>query len=159
EFLCSVVTKRGFAKEVIREEIRKAEAEMRKNGIVAVGDIGNTTDTAAIKRGSTLYWHNFVEVLSFTDDQADEKISEYERILQQMNAAANNGRQRSSLVPHAPYSISPRSFELINAATEGAVISLHNQEHPAENALYQTGDGEYLRLFEIFGLKRSPFPV
>ena len=159
EFLCSVVTKRGFPKEVIREEIRKAEAEMRRNGIVAVGDIGNTTDTTAIKRGSTLYWHNFVEVLSFTDDQAEENVSGYQRILQQMDAAANNGKQRSSLVPHAPYSISPHSFELINAATEGAVISMHNQEHPAENTLYQTGDGAYLRLFEILGIRRSPFPV
>ena len=46
EFLCSVVTKRGFAPEVIEQEIVKAEKEMYDNGIVAVGDIGNTADTA-----------------------------------------------------------------------------------------------------------------
>ena len=49
EFLCSVVTKRGFAPEVIQQEITKAEKEMYDNGIVAVGDIGNTADTASVK--------------------------------------------------------------------------------------------------------------
>src|SRR5574338_815720 len=44
EFLCSVVTKRGFDPAVIQQQIINAEKEMYDNGIVAVGDIGNTTD-------------------------------------------------------------------------------------------------------------------
>jgi cytosine/adenosine deaminase-related metal-dependent hydrolase len=63
------------------------------------------------------------------------------------------------LVPHAPYSISPATFRLLNEATQEQVISLHNQEHPAENDLYQSGGGDYLKLFNIFGIKHSPFPV
>ena len=43
EFLCSVVTKRGFSQEIIQAEIIKAEKEMFDNGIIAIGDIGNTT--------------------------------------------------------------------------------------------------------------------
>ena len=39
------------------------------------------------------------------------------------------------------------------------MISIHNQEHPAEDELYKTGGGEYLKLFKIFGIDRSPFPV
>ena len=73
EFLCSVVTKRGFDPGVIQQEIAKAEKEMYDNGIVAVGDIGNTADTAAIKSKSKIRWQNFVEVLGFTDEKADEK--------------------------------------------------------------------------------------
>ena len=45
EFLCSVVTKRNFPAELIQERITAAEQEMYRNGIVAVGDIGNTADT------------------------------------------------------------------------------------------------------------------
>src|SRR4051812_13670003 len=56
EFLCSVVTKRGFDPAMIREEIVKAEKEMYDNGIVAVGDIGNTSDTAFVKSKSAIYW-------------------------------------------------------------------------------------------------------
>ena len=41
EFLCSVVTKRGFDPAIIQQEITRAEKEMYDNGIVAVGDIGN----------------------------------------------------------------------------------------------------------------------
>lgn len=158
EFLCSVVTKRGFDPGLIREKIADAEQEMYRNGIVAVGDIGNTADTADTKRTSSLYWQNFVEVLSFTDEKAAESIRHYQQVLRQLQPEPDT-RQRSSLVPHAPYSISPRSFGLINAATEGAVISIHNQEHPAENTLYETGGGDYLKLFKIFGIDRSPFPV
>src|SRR5258706_9356454 len=51
-FLCSVVTKRDFAPEIIQQEIIKAEEEMYDSGIVAVGDIGNTADTAFVKRKS-----------------------------------------------------------------------------------------------------------
>lgn len=54
DFLSSVVTKRGFAPEVIEAEIIRAEKEMEDNGIVAVGDIGNTADTAAVKKRSRI---------------------------------------------------------------------------------------------------------
>ena len=50
DFLCSVVTKRDFPTEVIKEEIIKAENEMYKNGTIAVGDIGNTADTLDVKK-------------------------------------------------------------------------------------------------------------
>ena len=48
---------------------------------------------------------------------------------------------------------------MISEATAGQIISIHNQEHPAEDDLYKTGGGEYLRFFRIFGINQSPFPV
>lgn len=168
EFLCSVVTKRGFATEVIQEEIKKAEQEMYDNGIVAVGDIGNTADTADIKSKSKIHWQNFVEVLGFTDEKADENIALYKGIAENLEtrlhtsnlkSALPAGRRRTSLVPHAPYTISPKTFQLINQLTKDQIISIHNQEHPAEDDLYKTGGGEYLKLFKIFGIYKSPFPV
>lgn len=161
EFLCSVVTKRGFPADFIQQEIEKAEKEMEENGIVAVGDIGNTADTASIKSSSRIRWQNFVEVLSFTDAKAAENIDYYQQVATQMeNALKNNATpHRTSLVPHAPYSISPQTFQRINQLTANQIISIHNQEHPAEDVLYQTGGGDYLKLFKIFGMDASPFPV
>lgn len=161
EFLCSVVTKRGFAPEVIQQEIKRAEKEMYDNGIVAVGDIGNTTDTASVKSKSKIRWQNFVEVLSFTDEKAGDNFGLYKNVADELLTALStpNNRHRTSLVPHAPYSISPKTFRLINEATKDQVISIHNQEHPAEDVLYKTGGGEYLKLFKIFGIDKSPFPV
>src|SRR6266404_2085470 len=143
EFLCSVVTKRNFDPQLIQEEIVKAEKEMYENGIVAVGDIGNTADTAEVKSKSNILWQNFVEVLSFTDEKAEENIQHYLKVASVFN------NQRTSLVPHAPYSISPLTFKLINQLTNKQIISIHNQEHPAEDELYKTGGGDYLKLFKI----------
>lgn len=161
EFLCSVVTKRGFPPEVVQQKIEKAEAEMYNNGIVAVGDIGNTADTARVKSKSRIRWQNFVEALSFTDEKAEENFKHYKNVAQEIEQALRTSYfvHRTSLVPHAPYSISPKTFQLINKATKGEIISIHNQEHPAEDELYKTGGGDYLKLFKIFGIQQSPFPV
>lgn len=161
EFLCSVVTKRDFPRELIDNEIRKAEKEMYDNGIVAVGDIGNTADTAGVKSNSKIHWQNFVEVLSFTDEKANENIEHYKKVAAQFDTGYGPRTMvhRTSLVPHAPYSISPKTFQLINKLTSQQVISIHNQEHPAEDELYKTGGGDYLKLFKIFGINQSPFPV
>ena len=161
EFLCSVVTKRDFPREVIDQEIINAEKEMYDNGIVAVGDIGNTADTADVKSKSKIRWQNFVEVLGFTDEKAEENIQHYRQVANtlEQKLQTSNIKHRTSLVPHAPYSISPKTFKLINELTKDQVISIHNQEHPAEDVLYKTGGGDYLKLFKIFGIDQSPFPV
>jgi cytosine/adenosine deaminase-related metal-dependent hydrolase len=126
---------------------------------VAVGDIGNTADTLDRKSQSALRWQNFVEVLSFTDERTPENLRNYLEVLDSFNRTLDPHRHRSVLVPHAPYSISPSAFRAINDASAGQVISIHNQEHPAEDELYRSGGGEYLRLFQVFGIDHSPFPV
>ena len=161
EFLCSVVTKREDPAQNKMQSIIAAEKEMYDNGIVAVGDIGNTADTAAVKAKSRIRWQNFVEVLSFTDGKAEENFAHYKKIAVALEKALqhSNSKHRTSVVPHAPYSISPKTFELINNATKDQIISIHNQEHPAEDELYKTGGGGYLKLFKIFGIDDSPFTV
>lgn len=161
DFLCSVVTKRGFEADIVAAAIAEAEKEMFKNGTVAVGDIGNTADTAFIKSKSKIRWQNFVEVLGFTDAKADENIKNYQGIANELANAlrTSNFAHRTSLVPHAPYSVSSKTFQFINEATAGQIISIHNQENPAEDELYKTGGGGFLKLFSIFGIDASPFPV
>lgn len=161
DFLCDVVTKRDFPVHIIQEEIIKAEKEMYDNGTVAVGDIGNTADTLSIKQKSKIRWQNFVEVLSLTDDKAVENFNRYKAVADKLEFELRTSelRHHTSLVPHAPYTISPKTFQLINEATKGKIISIHNQEHPAEDELYKTGGGDYLRFFKIFGIDKSPFPI
>jgi cytosine/adenosine deaminase-related metal-dependent hydrolase len=158
DFLCSVVTKRDFDPDEKYQAISKAEEEMDCCGIVAVGDICNTADAIGVKRRSRICWSSFIEVLSFTDAGAGKAMSHYEEVLGEHMKDLEWPNQ-NTLTPHAPYSISPKTFELINQATTGHTISIHNQEHPAEDELYRTGGGDLLKLFSIFGVHESPFPV
>ena len=161
DFLCSVVTKRGFDPAIIQQEIEKAEEEMYNNGIVAVGDIGNTADTALIKSKSNIRWQNFVEILGFYDEKAEATMEQYRTIANDLEDSLRTSyiAHRTSLVPHAPYSVSAKTFQLINEATKGEIISIHNQENPAEDELYKTGGGDFLKLFNVFGIEKSPFNV
>jgi aminodeoxyfutalosine deaminase len=161
DFLCSVVTKRGFEADIVAAAIAEAEKEMFKNGTVAVGDIGNTADSAFIKSKSKIRWQNFVEVLGFYDAKADENMQQYQTVANTLKDALHSSHisHRTSLVPHAPYSVSAKTFQLINEATSGQIISIHNQENPAEDELYKTGGGDFLKLFRVFGIDASPFPV
>lgn len=161
DFLCSVVTKRGFEAEVIAAAIADAEQEMFNNGTVAVGDIGNTSDTAFVKSNSKIRWQNFVEVLGFYDAKADENLQHYQTAANTLKNSLRSSHiaHRTSLVPHAAYSVSAKTFQLINEATAVQIISIHNQENPAEDELYKTGGGDFLKLFTIFGIDASPFPV
>jgi aminodeoxyfutalosine deaminase len=161
DFLCTVVTKRGFEPALIQQAMEQAEKEMYNNGIVAVADVCNTADTAIVKTKSNIRWQNFIEVLSLTNAKAAENIKHYQQVKKLIDDALKNANlaHRSSLVPHAPYTISPQTFELINEATKNQLITIHNQEHPAENDLYENGGGDFLKLFKIFGVNESPFPV
>jgi len=60
-----------------------------------------------------------------------------------------------SLVPHAPYSVSPRLFGLIADLPGNHLLTIHNQESEAENEFYRSGQGDFLRLYQAMGLDTS----
>lgn len=161
-FLLEVVSKRNHDQALILESIEKAEKEMELEGIVAVGDICNTSITLETKLKSKIKWNNFIEVLGMRDEKAEANVLHYEGILNAFTASAiniENSSFKSSLVPHAPYSISNKTFEGINNRTAHAIVSMHSQENPAEDELYAKGTGNFLRFFNKLGLTGSPFPV
>lgn len=156
-FLLDVVSKRDHDQSLILDCIENAEKEMELEGIVAVGDICNTSITLQSKCKSKIKWNNFIEVLGMKDEKAEANLLHYEGILDAFNGAATN--MKSSLVPHAPYSISNKTFEGINNRTGHSIVSMHSQENPAEDELYAKGTGDFIRLFNKLGLAESPFPV
>ena len=156
-FLLDVVSKRDHDQSLILDCIENAEKEMELEGIVAVGDICNTSITLQSKCNSKIKWNNFIEVLGMKDEKAEANLLHYEGILDAFNGAATN--MKSSLVPHAPYSISNKTFEGINNRTGHSIVSMHSQENPAEDELYAKGTGDFIRLFNKLGLAESPFPV
>ncbi len=155
DFVQTVMTQRGATAEEKADAMQNAELELYSSGTVAVGDICNTADSVELKKSSKIYWHNFIEISGFVEAGAQKRFDDANQILDIFNSLLIT--HQSSLSPHAPYSVSQKLFSLINAATSGELISIHNQESKAENELYENKSGDFLRLYKNFGIDISSF--
>ncbi|HVX26264.1 MAG TPA: amidohydrolase family protein [Parafilimonas sp.] len=149
DFLIKVISNRSAVKEKVDEAIINADNEMYENGIVGVGDICNSTDTIFQKQKSKIEYRNFVEVLGF-NEQSEERFQNYIKVY---NTYCEAGFEKnSSIIPHAPYTVSNSMFDLINNFSADKIISIHNQETLAEDELYQTKAGEFLKLYQFLNI-------
>ena len=155
-FLVSVVSFRDIAQEEILDAIEKADREMYENGIVAVGDISNKADTSATKAQSPLRYYTFVEMFDFMQDHlAQSTFDNYRQVFEAMDGT---GKNRKSCVPHAPYTVSPQLFELLDQCNpEGCTVSIHNQETWHENELFLTKGGGFVDFMAGFGFRLDHF--
>lgn len=142
---------------IILEAIAEAEESMLHNGIVAVGDICNTTHTLQQKGEGRMYYHNFIETMGFIEQTAPDRYNAALELFQDFAGAYTIPIAANSLTPHAPYSVSPRLFQLIANFPGNQLMTIHNQESLAENLFCQTGQGDFLRLYQALGLDVSFF--
>ena len=156
-FITGVVTKRGnFSTEEIQAAIRKADREMWRKGIMAVGDISNQTDTFATKQASKIRYYTFVEMFDFFQTQNTE--AEFNKWKTVYDALPTPNGSAKSMVPHAPYSVSKKLFSKINHANgDKKTISIHNQETPPENELFESGTGDFVEFYKKFGIELNDF--
>ena len=154
-FVQQIIQGRDAESEEIEEAMIAAANSLYESGTVAVGDICNTTNSIAMKQNSSLYWHNFIEVSGFIDATAANRLAAADAVLEAFKNAGFG--KNSNLVPHAPYSVSRTLFQLINERTPGQIISIHNQETPAENELFEQGTGDFLALYDQLGINVSGF--
>lgn len=141
-FLQLVMQQRANFTDEQREAARhEAYNQMLVNGIVAVGDIVNVTDTADLRVLGGMHFHTFIESIGFTltpqrqFDNAMETLKTFSAQQQDKN------RLTQSITPHAPYSVSETLFRLIDKYEETSIISIHNQESKAEDEYYMLKQG------------------
>lgn len=157
DFLLTVMGRRAVAKEQILQAIAGAETAMLQNGIVAVGDICNTADTLPQKKQQRLYYHNFIEATGFIAATAHSRFSTALTVWEQFEEAGGLVGN-TSIVPHAPYSVSPALVEFMTAFAENDdLLTIHNQESKEEDEFFRTGTGGFNRLYEALGLDISFF--
>jgi aminodeoxyfutalosine deaminase len=155
DFLITVVKSRRRLGPDTDGKIEEAEREMCRNGIIAVADICNTAETLTLKKKSSIYWQNLVEVINFYDANLEKQLSPY---LQVEKEFTQNGLA-AGLTPHAPYTVSAQTFKAVNRATANRIVSVHNQETGSEDELFMKGSGDFLKLFAAFAGGVCPFPV
>jgi len=137
-FIKNIIAHRGSSDERIHPEIEQAIAEMKLQGIVAVGDVSNREVTFEHKLKSDLYFYTFLECYG-VEEPAD-KMS-----LEIANGLYEKWKSRIplSLVPHASYSCSPLLLGKIQISHEkrDGIYSIHNQECASENDLFLKKSG------------------
>jgi len=156
-FITQVVTKRQATPQVLQKAIERAEAQMLKEGIVAVGDISNTSDTFKQKDKGNLFYYTFIEMFDFMQDANAE--SEFQKYKSVFNFAKPTAKHAVSMVPHAPYSVSKSLFRKINASSEheNMTSSIHNQETQPEQDLFLNGSGAFYAFYGAFGISLDNF--
>lgn len=145
EFLKLVTKQRTATEEEKNTAMQLADEEMFKEGIVAVADISNSTDSFLIKSKKNIYYHTFAELLSLNPFKAYQAMQSGEKLL---NAARGYGLH-ASLAPHAPYTLSNELMKMISAHCyeHGKPTSLHLLESNDENEFFLQGSGKFRELY------------
>ena len=121
--------------------INKAEQQMITNGIVAVGDICNTTDTLSQKQKGNLQYYNFIETFGVHENKINAVFAHAVELKNEFRTAG----QKVTIVPHAPYSVPPKLMKKIGNAFDekDELLTIHNQETKEENQLFENKEGTF----------------
>jgi len=162
-FLHTVVNFRDVSQEQIEDAIEQADREMYEAGIVAVGDISNKADTAATKRKSNIRYYTFVEMFDFLKDEWAQKT--FDGYYEVFKLQPGENGHRKSCVPHAPYTVSSKLFQLIHQANQSPLtshpspltVSIHNQETVHEDEFFLKKTGDFIKFYHEFKIPVDEF--
>jgi cytosine/adenosine deaminase-related metal-dependent hydrolase len=134
-----------------------ADEEMYANGIVAVGDISNTSDSFNVKANSKLEYFTFIERYGFNPIMADVAFETGKDLIELLRKNSKNNH--GSLTPHANYSVSiPLLDKIVNQVEmEKGIFTIHNQESVSENELFQFKTGKMAARFEKMNIPLNHF--
>jgi cytosine/adenosine deaminase-related metal-dependent hydrolase len=157
QFVINVVQNRHTADEKIMSAIENAEDEMLSNGIVAVGDICNNSLTIPQKIKGRIYYHNFIEASGFDPAVAKERFNRSVTFFKEYARHYSIPIESNSIVPHAPYSVSDKLWEMIVGFPGNHLMTIHNQETEGENEWFKHKQGELSGMFERMKIDETHF--
>jgi cytosine/adenosine deaminase-related metal-dependent hydrolase len=152
DFVFKVVTERNHDEKEIQSAIEQGELEMLNNGIVAVGDICNNRSTIIQKQKKQLSYYNFIEASGWLPEVSSER---FERARELYDEFEKFQPGRSSIVPHAPYSVSQQLWSAIQPWFENKPVSIHNQETNFEDEFFKEGTGDFNRMYALMKIDNS----
>lgn len=120
----------------------------RASGTCLVGDVGNTLVAYEPLADSDMSAAVFYELLGFDPGDADVVVA---RAAQQIEELTPIAWLRPSIVPHAPYSVSPALFGAIRRWAGDRPLSIHLGESEAEIEFLRDGSGAWRTLLESMG--------
>ena len=148
-----ISARRTFSSEQVENGIAAGENEMLENGIVAVGDICNGSDTFKQKAKKNLKYYNFIEGFDFFPENTETELKRVNNVIEELMQI--DARADYSSVPHAPYSVSEKYFQTFSKTLPDKIISIHNQESADENLMFREKNGKIIEFFISLGMNFS----
>lgn len=152
-FVKFVENERNISEQEILESIKNANIEMKKNGIVAVGDISNNNLSFDEKQKSEIFYHTFVETFGVNHLVANSKFE----IAKNLKSELENLQLSSSIVPHSTYSVSENLVSLLKNIEQKSIISIHNSESSDEINLFKNNSGNLYNFIKSIDEKHLDF--
>lgn len=128
--------------------IADAIRESRAAGTALVGDVTNTLAACKLLSDSRLGGDIFFELLGFNQASPQQVVEAAQSTLAQLTPGS---RWRRSIVPHAPFSVSPALFRAIATAGNDCAVSVHLGESPEEIQFLRDGTGAWRELLGRIG--------
>ena len=151
DFVFKVVSERHFDEDQILTAMEIAEQEMKKKGIVAVGDISNNSLSLLQKQKKNLKYYNFIETSGWLPQVAEARFEKSKEVFDEFEKKG----LEASIVPHAPYSVSDELWKRIIPYFSGKTISIHNQETSHEDVFFREGKGDFTKMYEMMNIDNS----
>ena len=145
-FVQNIQKLRAVEIDLQMQAMESADKEMHKNGIMAVGDISNSSISFETKARSNLHYHTFVELFGFEKKKAEVIFEKGKEVVQELD----NFKLSGNLTPHSPYSVSSELMKKIALSVEGKPMSIHNQETAEENRMFIEGKGKMMEMLQAF---------
>ncbi len=139
----------------ILEGVREGIREARATGTALLGDISNTLVTAPLLAEADMPAVVFYELLKFDETDPAGRV---QRARQQLDALPAFPDVRTSIAPHAPYSVAPLLFRAIRADLDRHPFdtsTVHLAESAEEVRFLKDGDGPWRDLLEELGVWAS----
>ena len=128
--------------------IAAAIAEARTSGTALVGDVANTLAADHLLRDSPLAGAMFYELLGFNTTEPEQLVANARDALDALQPQAQWTR---TIVPHAPYSVSPDLFRAIGKAAGDRPMSIHIGESRDEITFLRNATGSWRHLLDRLG--------
>ena len=151
DFVFKVVTQRHHSEDEILQAIENAENEMLNNGIVAIGDICNNALTIAQKKKERVLYYNFIEASGWLPSISKMRFERSKNLLKEFSKL----HTPSSIVPHAPYSVSQNLWNEIQPYFKNRTVTTHNQETAFEDEFFLKGEGSLTKMYEMMKIDNT----
>jgi len=125
----------------------KADRQMYDEGIVACGDISNSSLTFDVKKNSQVEYITFIEVFGADPSKASKRIAEAEAV----RTAAEEAGLHHYIVPHSVYSVSQELFSRL-LEFRSSIVSMHFLESSDERLAVRHRCGPMIDSYVALGI-------